>query len=150
MNQDVNIELCEKVMKDDSFLNKIKQKLTTSKSLMLDSKIEGASLYRDLCKLLSNLLSIDFDDEEDSLNSSSETIKPNESQNKIKSKSSRSLANSKMNENTENLNKNTSRQLKLMENFTIYLDIPLFFIDLLKLFIHDKSSLKSLKEVCLI
>lgn len=133
------MELCERMLKDELFLNKIKQKLNASKLLVLDSKIEGASLYRDLCRLLNNLLSIEFeelyeedDDEQDveaTLTNSKGVVKFSS---KSKSKSARS---------------NKSNRLSLLEFFANFLDIPNFFIDFGKIFISNKQNIRLLKEV---
>lgn len=133
------MELCERMLKDELFLSKIRQKLNASKLLVLDSKIEGASLYRDLCRLLNNLLSIEFeelyeedDDEQDveaTLTNSKGVVK---SSSKSKSKSARS---------------NKSNRLSLLEFFSTFLDIPNFFIDFGKIFISNKQSIRLLKEV---
>ena len=133
------MELCERMLKDELFLNKIKQKLNASKLLILDSKIEGASLYRDLCRLLNNLLSVEFeelyeedDDEQDveaTLTNSKGVVK---SSSKSKSKSARS---------------NKSNRLSLLEFFSNFLDIPNFFIDFGKIFISNKQLIRILKEV---
>lgn len=135
------MELCERMLKDELFLNKIKQKLNASKLLILDSKIEGASLYRDLCRLLNNLLSVEFeelyeedDDEQDveaTLTNSKGVVKSS-SKSKSKSKSARS---------------NKSNRLSLLEFFSNFLDIPNFFIDFGKIFISNKQIIRILKEV---
>lgn len=52
-------------MKDESFLLKLKQRLLNSKTQMLDGRIDGASIYREVCRIISNLLSIRFDDDAD-------------------------------------------------------------------------------------
>ena len=41
LNPETNFELCEKYLQDEAFLNKLKQRLATSKQSMLESKIEG-------------------------------------------------------------------------------------------------------------
>ena len=138
-NKETNMELCERMLKDELFLNKIKQKLNASKLLILDSKIESASLYRDLCRLLNNLLSVEFeelyeedDDEQDveaTLTNSKGVVK---SSSKSKSKSARS---------------NKSNRLSLLEFFSNFLDIPNFFIDFGKIFISNKQLIRILKEV---
>ena len=42
LNPDTNFELCEKYIQDEAFLNRLKQRLATSKQSMLESKIEGS------------------------------------------------------------------------------------------------------------
>ena len=126
LNPEANFELCEKMIKEENFLNRLKQKLQVAKNLMLEGKIEGASIFRELCKILCNLLSIEFneyvtDDEDDD---------DNNALNKNELKKSIFL-----------------KQMLAFEHFCNYLDIPQFFSDLLKQFLNEKSNLKVLKEV---
>ncbi len=126
LNPEVNFELCEKMIKEENFLQRLKKKLQVAKNLMLEGKIEGASIFRELCKILCNLLSIEFneyvtDDEDDD---------DNNALNKNELKKSIFL-----------------KQMLAFENFCNFLDIPQFFSDLLKQFLNEKSNLKVLKEV---
>lgn len=131
LHTETNIELCQKMLKDEKFLNRLKQKLLLSKSLIIDSKIEGASLYRDLCKVINNFLSIEFeelyDDDEENEDNSSKSTSRRSSKNRPK---------------TADLSR-----LILLEFFCNYLEIPVFFVEFLKLSISNKSNLKILKEV---
>ena len=123
-----NIELCEKMMTDEIFLNKLKQKLLLSKTLIVESKLEGASLYRDLCKLLNNFLSIEFDELYDDDEEDTTVIQ-------ISKSLSKTIKNA------------PAGRMALFEFFCSYLELPQFFIDFLKLTISSKSNLKALKEV---
>jgi hypothetical protein len=160
--------MCEKYLKDESFLNKLKQKMNISKQLMLESKLEGASAFREICKLVCNLLAIEFgenDNENEEDNSEDEqslteslnrtlTSKPASKSNKLlnaKSKSARSTKSKKSNISEANKLKNEQepieKQIQALENFCIILEVPQFFSDLLKHLISDKPNLKVLKEV---
>ncbi|CAF0816845.1 unnamed protein product, partial [Brachionus calyciflorus] len=119
-----NLDLCLKYLMDESFLNRIKLKLQSAKQLMLDCRLEGASQFRDLCRLVTNLLSIQVEIDVEEVDSSSQTVKANELVNK----------------------KFDTSQLRLLENFVNSLDIARYFFDLLKLFLSDRANLKSLKE----
>lgn len=117
-----NIDLCLKYMNDETFANKIKNKLQTSKQLMIEAKIEGASQFRELSKLISNLLSIQIEiDEQDSLSS---TLKQDNS-----------------------AKKPDTSQLEILQRFCTNIDLAKYFFDLLKLFLSDRTNLKNLKEV---
>jgi hypothetical protein len=149
LNPETNFEFCEKMIQDDSFLARLKNRLNQSKNLMFDSKIEGASMFREVCKILSNLLSIEFDDEDEDdvtmneednndiiVSSLSKTLKAESSKANEKSISSKII------KTTDN------KQLQLIEKFCSYLELPNFFIDLLKEFlVNDKSAnIKNLKS----
>ncbi len=147
LNPETNFEFCEKMIQDDSFLNRLKHRLNQSKLLMIDCKIEGASMFRDVCKILSNLLSIEFDsDDEETMNeednndiivsSLSKTLKPESS--KINDKS----ISSKIIKTTDN------KQRHLIEKFCNYLELPNYFVELLKDFLlNDKTAaIKNLKS----
>lgn len=160
--------MCEKYLKDESFLNKLKQKMNSSKQLMLDSKLEGASAFREICKLICNLLAIEFgegENENDDENSEDEetlteslnrtlTSKPASKSSKqpnAKSKSARSAKSKKNSVSQANKVKveqePIEKQIQVLENFCIILEVPQFFSDLLKHLISDKPNLKVLKEV---
>lgn len=135
------------MLRDEPFLSKLKQKLALSKTLVLECKIDGAALYRDVCKLINNLVSIEFDDLYDdeentetgeNLESSTNTLKPDQSQQVIKTKKSTSDP------------KNDARfvaRLRSLEHFCTYLEIPQCVAEFLKMLIGDRPQLKSLKEV---
>lgn len=117
-----NLDLCLKYLSDETFINKIKNKLQVAKQLMLEAKIEGASQFRELSKLLANLVSIQIEiDEQDSLSS---TLKHDNS-----------------------AKKPDASQLAILEKFCSSIDLAKYFFDLLKLFLSDRPNLKSLKEV---
>jgi hypothetical protein len=59
-----NPEIYERLITDDPFLNKLKTKLFNSKSLMLEGKLEGASMFRECCKIICNLLTITYQDDD--------------------------------------------------------------------------------------
>ncbi len=44
---------------------KLKAKLSNSKNLMLEGKLEGASVFREVCKIVCNLLTITYQDEDE-------------------------------------------------------------------------------------
>lgn len=117
-----NLDLCLKYMNDDTFTLKIKNKLQISKQLMIEAKIEGASQFRELSKLITNLLSIQIEiDEQDSLSS---TLKQDNSSKKP-----------------------DASQLEILQRFSSNIDLAKYFFDLLKLFLSDRANLKNLKEV---
>jgi hypothetical protein len=147
LNPETNFEFCEKMIQDDSFLNRLKHRLNQSKTLMFDCKIEGASMFRDVCKILSNLLSIEFDDEDE------ETMNEEENDDIIVSSLSKTLKpeSSKVNEksiSSKILKTTDNKQLQLIEKFCSCLDLPNFFIDLLKDFsLNEKTTnIKNLKS----
>jgi hypothetical protein len=112
---------------DDSFVKRFKQRLNQSKQQMLESKLEGASLFRELCKILCNFYSLDFDDENDedieaqNVNDSNRTIQ-----------ASREM-------------KRDQVKIQALESFTANTDIPNVFTELLKEFINAKSNLKEVR-----
>ncbi len=55
----------DKLLTDDMFVKRLKTKLYASKSLMLDGKLEGASVFRETCKIICNILSLTYDDDND-------------------------------------------------------------------------------------
>jgi len=126
------------MLKDELFLNKLKQKLNTSKLLILDSKIEGASLYRDMCKIMNNLISVEFEEVYDDDADSTLTTSPSKGD-------SESLAVKSVKTNRSRKEDLNSR-LSSLEFFCNYLDIPQFFIEFSKFFISNKPSIKLLKE----
>lgn len=48
LNPENNFEHCEKMINDEGFLSKLKQRLVYSKTLMLEGKLEGASMFREV------------------------------------------------------------------------------------------------------
>jgi hypothetical protein len=138
LNPEVNFELCEKMLKDVSFLGRLKQRLITAKSLMFEAKIEGASMFRDLCKILCNLLSIEFNEFDENEDSDENEQNSDSVVNSKKLKAS----------NKKEINTNMFlEQMKSFEYFCNYLELPQFFTDLMKQFLNEKSNLKLLKEV---
>ena len=126
------------MLKDVSFLGRLKHRLTTAKSLMFEAKIEGASMFRDLCKILCNLLSIEFNEFDDQ----------DEYNNENEQDNSDSVVNSKKLKNKNETKTNMFfEQMKSFEHFCSFLELPQFFTDLLKQFQNEKSNLKVLKEV---
>lgn len=138
LTPETNQEMCEKMMRDEPFLLKLKQKLQTSKTLVLEGKIDGASMYRDICRVINNLLSVEFeevydDDDDDYDEEAGETITS-----KKEKEGSRSRRDGDM-----------SNRLASLEYFCNYMDISGFFVEFLKMFISNKSNIKLLKEVIL-
>ena len=113
-------------MSDESFLKRFKQRLSQSKQQMLESKLEGASLFRELCKIVCCFYSLDFDEDDED----NEAQNVNDSNGTIQA--SREI-------------KRDQVKVQALENFTANIDIPYMFTELLKEFLHAKSNLK---EVC--
>jgi hypothetical protein len=118
--------MCKKYLSDELFLKRFKQRLNQSKQQMLESKLEGASLFRELCKIVCSFYSLDFDDDDDdeakNVNDSNRTIQ-----------ASREM-------------KREHVKIQALESFTVNVDIPNMFTELLKEFINAKSSLKEVSS----
>ncbi len=149
LNPETNFELCEKIIQDDAFLARLKQRLNQSKMFMLDGNMEGAAMFRDLCKMICNLLSIEIGVQENSItdnqdivvSSLSKTMKPSEN-------SITSLSSSK-NEKTKMIKILTVENVRqCTEKFCLILDLPNLFLDLIKeLLFNDKPNFKNIKQV---
>lgn len=130
LNPEVNFELCEKTLQDEAFLAKLKQRLLAAKSLMLEARIEGASLFRELCKILCNLVSIEFNEEDEDEDSNSEVVSQSKKI-KLSVKKERSVY---------------SKRILAFEHFCNHLELPQFFTDLMR---QLQSNAKISKEVFL-
>lgn len=60
---ETNREIFEKLINDDPFLTKLKAKLFSSKTAMLEGHLEGASVFREVCKIICSLLTMTYQDE---------------------------------------------------------------------------------------
>jgi hypothetical protein len=102
-------------MFDDFFLKTLSQKLKISINNIYDGKIEGASVFRDLCKLFDFMLSIDCE----IYNFQKE-----------------------INEVGDDLNKSiiNNESIRFVENFTKVLNLPIVFTDFLQTIISEKCS----------
>ena len=147
LNPEVNFELCEKMIQDTSFLNRFKQSLFNSKTQMLEAKIEGASMFRELCKILCNLLTIEFGDEEDDEEELNESMSPKTQGDLKKSKISTAR-----NKKPADLDAKQTQLLQIQnfEKFCNFLELPQFFTELFKQFLNEKSNFKNFKEVKLL
>jgi hypothetical protein len=121
-----NIEVCKKMMQDESFLKTINAKLVGSIGAMMEGRIEGASIYRELCKLIDKLLSIDvefdsFDDDEGD-GSTSPSLDTNRAE-------------------------SIAQIIVCLEGFTRALNLPVVFINLMKNLLNNQQSshLKSVR-----
>lgn len=139
-------------MRDEIFLTKLKKKLNGSRVLVMEAKIDGASLYRDLCRLINNLLSVEFEEVYDDDDSDVDSDDENEGTLKkstLSSKAAKSASN-RSRRLDENKMAATTR-LTSLEFFCTFLDIPGYFIEFCKSLVggsssHSKPGLKLLKE----
>lgn len=106
-------ETYEKFIEDEHFLNKIKTKLLTSKNQMLEAKLEGASVFREVCTIICNLLSISYQQEIISNDDADDDV------------------------SEEFL----MQRLKVFENFCNFIEIPQVFMSLLRHIIEKSSQL---------
>ncbi len=122
-----NIGICKKLMFDESFLKTISQKLIISIDNTIGCKIEGASVFRDLCKLFEHFLSIGLEDT--FLNENSE---------KQEFYSQSNICN----------NGQVSEIMCSIENFVIILNLPVVFIDFMKSLLSNKSlNLRNVSKI---
>ena len=110
LNPEINPDLCEKYIQDEAFIVKLKQRLVSSKGLMLDGKVEGASVFRELCKILCSLVSIQFNDDEEAPHREADRYHL------------------------------FVAQIKSLEGFCNTLELPQFFTELLKHLLNDKTN----------
>ena len=130
LNPEANFEQCEKALQDEVFLARLKQRLAHSKALMLEGKLEGAAAFREICKILCNLLSIQFNDDEEMDES---TVKLED--------------NTEMTEEQKEEERYATfrRRLQSLESFCRQLEIPQFFLELAKQ-LMGASTCKFVKE----
>jgi hypothetical protein len=121
---------------------------------------KAASVFRELCKLICNFLSIQFDENDnESLDNSNvddiitdRTLTPKIGRKQksltVKSLISNNLSNKKNAIQLENNERILyEKRLNSLEKFATILEIPKLFSDLLKQFISEKNKFKQLKEV---
>ncbi len=70
LNPETNPGRCEEVMHDEALLLRLKQRFVQARSAMLESRMEGAAMFREVCKILCSLLSISFGEGENDLDES--------------------------------------------------------------------------------
>jgi hypothetical protein len=138
-------------MRDEAFALRLRQRFLSGQALTLDAaKIEGASMLRDVCRILQSILSIalDYDEHHDSTSSSSESIISTRSTIKLKDtiKDAKGAAEA----NAEDLIMKVFRdRLNHMENFCAITKTPSLLIELLAGLLNSGLGTKIfLKEVC--
>ncbi len=121
LDPDTNPVRCEEVMRDEGLLSRLKQRCIQSRSLMLEGKLEGAAMFREVCKILCNLLSINFNESDNDLDES--TLKADDNRFGL-----------------------FQGRIKMLEDFTRLIEIPDFFLTLqADLLTSDRAVIK---EVC--
>lgn len=132
-------------MKDESFLSRLKQRLISSKTSMLEGKLDGASSFREMCKIICNLLSFQFneddDDDEDTVTDLN-NIKVDKS--KKSTARNQTIATATTTDPKYLL---FVKRMQMFENFCTHLELPQQFSDLLKQLSNEKSGNKISKEV---
>ena len=123
-------------------------------------------MFRELCKLICNFLSVQFD-ENDSEDDENSVLDSGSLTNRTLTSKTDSISNKKSTSEKEAIKKNNKptkkseheldkekankllyeKRLNYLENFSTTLDIPKFFTELLKQFLSDKATFKHLKEV---
>lgn len=127
-----NFEHCEKMIQDETFLARLKQRLVYSKGLMFEGKLEGAAAFREICKILCNLLSIQFNDDNE-LDEST-----------IKLENGKELSEEAKEQERYAVFR---RRLQALENFCHHLEIPQFFLEIVRqLMGGTEGENKSLRE----
>lgn len=107
LNPETNQDRCEKFLVDEAFLGRLKQRLVVAKGLMLEARIEGAAMFRDVCKILCHMMSLHLGGDDELRES---TLKP---------------------EQQEATYASFQKRLRALEHLAQLIDLPRQFITLL-------------------
>ena len=122
---------------------------------MLEGKLEGASVFRETCKILCNLLAFQFSEEDDADEEEETTLREEDNRKNDPASSKKSSVrvdkSKKLTARTQANNNDPrfvlfQKRMQSFENFCSYLDLPHFFAELIKQLLNDKSNSKIAKE----
>ena len=134
--QQESLDKCELLMRDEAFVARLRKRFANSRALMLESKLEGAAMFRDLCKIVSCLLSIEFDEDDDE--GEGEDDARASKQQVTASKHSSRLINPR--ESARSKRTTSGNKLSSLETFCNAAEVPGLFVDLLKELLNNNNN----------
>jgi serine/threonine protein kinase len=147
LNQETNLQFFDKIIEDDAegslFIQRLKQRLNVATKSMLDSKMDGASMFRETCRIIGNLISVQFEEEDD--DEEDADTEDNTSTARTQKSSYLGTGHKTSRPTTARNNKSTNenqfkKRLQGLQGFCHILEIPKVFSDLLTNFLIDKPS----------